>query len=49
MLSEIIRKNIEEYWRSRPHLNHEQISELFGITPEEALKIAMEGGIKVEI
>lgn len=49
MLSEKIIKNIEDYWRSRPHLNHIQISELFGIAPDEALKIAMEGGIKVEI
>ena len=49
MLSEVIIKNIEDYWRSRPHLNHNQISELFGIAPEEALKIAMEGEIKVKI
>ena len=44
-----IMKNIESYWRSRPHLNHLQISELFGITPEDALKIALEGGIKIKI
>ena len=49
MLNKKIQKNIESYWRSRPHLNHLQISELFGITPEDALKIALEGGVKIKI
>lgn len=49
MLNKKIAKNIESYWRSRPHLNHIQIAELFGITPEDALKIALEGGIKIKI
>ena len=49
MLNEKIQKNIESYWKSRPHLNHIQISELFGITIEDALKIALEGGIVIKI
>ena len=49
MLNKKIMKNIEGYWKRNPHLNHLQISELFGITPEDALKIALEGGIKIKI
>ena len=49
MLNKKIMKNIEGYWKRNPQLNHIQISELFGITPEDALKIALEGGIKIKI
>lgn len=49
MLNEKIQKNIESYWKRNPHLNHLQIVELFGISPEDALKIALEGGIKIKI
>ena len=49
MLNKKILKNIEGYWKRNPHLNHLQISELFGITPEDALKIALKGGIKIKI
>lgn len=49
MLNKKIAKNIEGYWKRNPHLNHIQISELFGISSEDALKIALEGGIKIKI
>lgn len=49
MLNKKIEKNIEGYWKRNPHLNHLQISELFGISSEDALKIALEGGIKIKI
>ena len=49
MLNKKIMKNIEDYWRSRPHLNHLQISELFGITPDDALRIASSGVIQIKI
>lgn len=49
MLNKKIAKNIEDYWRNRPHLNHIQISELFGSNSEDALKIALEGGIVIKI
>lgn len=49
MLNQKISKNIEGYWKRNPHLNHIQISELFSITAEDALKIALEGGIKIKI
>lgn len=49
MLNKKIMKNIEGYWKRNPHLSHLDISELFGISAEDALKIALEGGIKIKI
>lgn len=49
MLNKKIAKNIEGYWKINPHLNHISISKLFGISAEDALKIALEGGIKIKI
>lgn len=49
MLNEKIQKNIEGYWKRNPHLTYIAISKLFGISAEDALKIALEGGIVIKI
>lgn len=49
MLNQKIMKNIEGYWKRNPHLTYIAMSKLFGITAEDALKIALEGGIKIKI
>lgn len=49
MLNKKIMKNIEGYWKRNPHLTHLAVSKLFGISAEDALKIALEGGIKIKL